>query len=68
MAGTLFVQAPQVLWRDAGSEILLAPRDRQDVDVLSPTAGAVWRLLGQPVSEEELVEALARAFSVPVDA
>jgi hypothetical protein len=51
-------------WRRIGSEVILAPRARDDFDQLSPTAAAVWSVLESPCSLEELVESLAEAYSV----
>lgn len=51
-------------WRRVGSEVILAPRDRDDFDQLSATAAAVWNVLESPCSQEQLVEYLAEAYSV----
>jgi hypothetical protein len=52
-------QAPAVLCRDLGDEVLLAVPGRPDVERLTGGAAVVWRLLGSPVAPADLAEELA---------
>lgn len=57
-----FRQAPDVLWRSVGDEVLIAPVGRDDFDVLSGTATAVWGLLATPRAVSSLVDELAAVY------
>lgn len=62
MTGTIFVRSPAVLWRAIDDEIVMTQRGREDFDILSVTASAVWHMLEHPSSEEDLVRGLAAMF------
>jgi hypothetical protein len=62
-----FVRSDAALSRTVGSEVLLTAADREDVDRLSPTAGAVWGLLDRPRTVSSLVDELSRSFDSPRD-
>jgi len=51
-----------VLFRSAGPDVLLAPPGRDDFELLSGTAGVVWRLLETPRTVAELVDVLADLY------
>ena len=51
-----------VLFRSAGPDVLLAPPGRDDFELLSGTAGVVWRLLETPRTVAELVNVLADLY------
>lgn len=65
MTEARFVRSPRALFRSVGAEVLVTAPDREDVDRLSPTAGAVWSLLGEPRTLSTLVDDLADAFGAP---
>lgn len=62
---SLLARSPGVVWRRAGPEVVLAPRDRVDFEVLSPTGAAVWLLLERPQTLADLVGELSRRFGAP---
>ena len=64
MTATLvrFRQTPGVLSRSFGDEVILAPSRRDEYDSLSRTAGAVWNLLGEPRTLDEVVGVLEAAY------
>jgi hypothetical protein len=62
-----FQRSPSALWRESGDEVVVAPPGREDFDVLSPTASAVWRLIETPTHFTDVVDAVARAYSVSPD-
>ena len=57
-----FRQARGVLSRSFGAEVILAPFRREEYESLSETAGAVWSLLDEPRSLDEIVGVLEGAF------
>jgi hypothetical protein len=59
-----FVRSPNALSRSVDRETLLAAVDREDVDRLSPSAGAVWSLLDRPRTVSALVDDLSAVFDV----
>jgi hypothetical protein len=65
MTEPIFARSPVALSRTVGGEILLAAPNRESVDRLSPTAGAVWSLLERPRTMSSLVEELVRTFDAP---
>jgi pyrroloquinoline quinone biosynthesis protein D len=65
MTESAFVRSTSALSRTVGPEVFLAAPDRDDVDRLSPTAGAVWGLLDRPRTISSLVDELSRAFDAP---
>jgi len=62
-----YVRNRVALSRSFGDEVLLAMRDRPDVDQLSGTAAEVWRVLGVPSSMSELTSTLADRYGAPRD-
>lgn len=65
MTEPAFVRSTSALSRTVGGEVLLAAPGRDDVDRLSPTAGAVWSLLEVPRTASSLVDELCDAFDAP---
>lgn len=63
IAARSFRRAPSVLVRVTGPEVLLATPAGNDVLRLSETAAAVWRLLDEPRTLEELVDNLAPRYN-----
>lgn len=61
-------QAPAVLSRVVGDEVIVAARDRDDFESMSETAGAVWRLLDEPRSPQEVAEILGRTYDAAPEA
>lgn len=57
-----FRRVPDVLFRRIGSEVVLARVDGEDLESLSETAGAVWSLLDEPRSVDELATALRASY------
>jgi hypothetical protein len=51
-----------VLFRRIGPEVVLARVDGEDLESLSETAGAVWGLLDEPRSVDELATALRASY------
>jgi hypothetical protein len=64
----MFRRSPEILWRAAGREVLLARPGREDFDRLSETGGLVWSLLEVPRTLEALVETMAEAYGLRPDA
>ena len=64
MSEPAFVRSPNALSRSVDGEILLAAVDREHVDRLSPSAGAVWALLDKPRTVSALVDDLSAVFDV----
>jgi len=62
-----YVRNRVALSRSFGDEVLLAMRDRPDVDQLSGTAAEVWRVLGVPSSMSELTSTLVHRYGAPRD-
>lgn len=63
-----FVRADDVLWRRLLDGVLvLAGAASEPVRIASP-GDAVWYLLAQPVTVEEMVETIAELFDAPADA
>lgn len=62
---TRFVRSRVALSRRVGGEVLLAATDRPDIDRLSDSAGAVWTLLGEPLTKSVVVANLSEAYGVP---
>lgn len=58
-------RSPTVLARSVGDEVVLARADGDGFEVLEGTAGAVWAVLEEPVTTDEIVSALSRAFEAP---
>jgi hypothetical protein len=65
---TRYARAPEVLWRNVGSEALLARSDAEDVEMLSPTAAIAWRLLDAPATLAQLTEILTAGYGESRDA
>ncbi len=60
---------PSTAWHAIGSRVVLVPLERQDgvhnnTLVLSGSAPALWRLLEEPRSVEELVDHLQSEYEV----
>jgi hypothetical protein len=51
-------RSAEVLWRNVGPEVLITRQVDTTMDVLSPAASAVWRLLGRPKSADEIADQL----------
>lgn len=58
-----FGRAPGVPFRYLEDDVILAPLDSQEFEVLGGTAVAVWRLLEEPRTVEELAEILSRRYA-----
>ena len=55
---------PQLIRRDAGSELMLFdPRD-DSLHVLNPAGAVLWEALVQPCGIDQLVQVLTEAFEV----
>jgi hypothetical protein len=55
-------RAPRALWRRSGDRVVvLGPRGGQPL-VLTGTGRVSWELLDEPLSEEELITALAQLY------
>jgi coenzyme PQQ synthesis protein D (PqqD) len=67
MTSGRFVRSPRALSRAVGQEVLVTAAGREEVDRLSPTAGAVWSLLEEPRSLSSLIDKLAGRFDAPRD-
>ena len=59
-------RAPDVLAEELDGEFLLLRAGSAHAVHLDPVASAMWRVLQQPVSEDELALALADGFEVEV--
>ncbi|MGH2579344.1 MAG: PqqD family protein [Actinomycetota bacterium] len=59
-----FARVPGVLARNVGGDLILAAVGREGFQVLSATAGDVWRLLERPMTVEQLVETVSSVYSV----
>ena len=62
---TVYRRNPSVLWRRVGSQIILAPADRDDFSRLSETGAQAWLLLESPMSDEDLTAGLASLYDIP---
>jgi hypothetical protein len=60
--------SPEVLFRSSGPDVLLAPPGRDDFELLSGTAGVLWRLLQTPVTIDAVVDELADLYQADRDA
>ncbi|MBP7009871.1 MAG: PqqD family protein [Kiritimatiellae bacterium] len=63
-------QAPHVVARRLGQELLLVPvkgnlADMRQVFTLNATGEAIWQSLALPVTLDQVVERLCAAFHVP---
>ena len=59
-----FARVPGVLVRQVGGDLIVAAVGQEGFEVLSPTAGDVWRLLDKPMTLEQLVETVSSTYSV----
>ena len=59
---------PDVLWRRSLDAVVLLPAGAEDVLTLAGTGPAVWELLAEWRTYDDLVENLARAFGATPDA
>lgn len=59
-----FMRSSAVLARDVAGELVLATSQREDLDILSPTAARVWHLLDLPRSFQDLLERLSADYGV----
>ena len=59
-------RSPTALWRRVGADVLFTRRGMDGFDEVNESAGEIWRLLGTPMSEDEIVTHLSRRFSEPV--
>jgi hypothetical protein len=59
---TRFRQAPDALSRSVGGDVIVAPLGRDDFELLSGTASAVWSLLTTTRTVPDLVDVLAEAY------
>jgi len=62
-----FGWSPDVLFRSAGPDVLVAPPDGDEFELLSGTAGVVWRLLETPTTIAELVDVLAELYGTTAE-
>lgn len=62
-----FAWSPDVLFRSAGPDVLLALPDHEDFELLSGTAGVVWRLLETPTTIAELVDVLVELYGTTAE-
>ena len=58
---------PDVLWRRSLDAVVLLPTGADDVLTLAGTGPAVWELLAEWRTYDDLVENLARAFGATPD-
>jgi hypothetical protein len=58
-----FLRSPAVPHRIVGTDVIVAPPDEPDVLLLSGTGSAVWLLLEEPRTVDELVGELAEQFA-----
>ena len=68
----VFRQSDQVVARQVVDQWLLIPlhgtaADLQKVYLLNDTSAAIWRLLAQPITFEQLVRALQAEYAAPED-
>jgi hypothetical protein len=61
-------RAPDALFRIVGDDLYLTGPQRPTFDVLTGSATAIWRALGDTPTLEELVEALAHAHGTRASA
>lgn len=64
---TQFVRAGNVLSRELQDAVLVMARGGPDVLSLSGAGTEIWRLLGTPVTFEQLLRRLSDHFRVPVE-
>jgi hypothetical protein len=62
-----WVREEAVLWRRLGSGIIILPPGSDAPLLMSGSAGALWRLLAEPVGLPAAIERLALEFGAPVD-
>jgi len=65
-----YQQAPNVVARPLGNEVLLVPvkghlADMRQVFTLNASGEVIWKALASPVDVDHLVARLARQFDVP---
>lgn len=59
---TTWERAPEALWRRSGERRILMGPTTDEVLVVEGTGRAIWDLLGEPCTQEELVGVLAEGF------
>jgi hypothetical protein len=57
-----YMRSPLVLSRRVGQEWLLALPNRDEIDIVSGTAGTVWELLETPATVADLSKALSEIY------
>jgi Coenzyme PQQ synthesis protein D (PqqD) len=62
---TRYARSATTLWRSVGPESLLTAPGREEVDALSETAAAVWDLLTEPRTLDDLVRRLSERYRAP---
>ena len=67
MSGPRLRHHPESLWRYSLRGVLVCPPGTDESQLVSRPADAVWTLLDEPISIDELVEVLAPAFGAPAD-
>jgi Coenzyme PQQ synthesis protein D (PqqD) len=65
--GMLLLRSPHVLIRSFAGETLVAASEAGDVDRFTASAAAVWDLLEEPRTFDDLVSLLSRAYHVPAE-
>jgi len=58
-----YQRSPATLARTVGDDVLLAAAGQEEMELLSGTAGAVWRLLSTPRTRDDISRRLARDFA-----
>lgn len=55
---------PDVAFREVGGDIFLVHPDGETIYNLNPTAAAIWRLMDEGLSIDEMVDVITTAFPV----
>ena len=61
---TIYERNRQTLWRRVGNEILLAPAEGNDFNLLSDTASQVWLLLDVPSTAGSMAKRLGEKYGM----
>lgn len=59
-----FKQHPDAAFREVGQDIFLVHPDGEAIYNLNPTAAAIWRLMEQGLSVDEMADVIAAAYPV----
>jgi hypothetical protein len=64
---TVWERDPRALWRRSGTSVVLAAPDADEIVVLDGTGAVTWRLVADPMGEDELVGVLSDCFGVDAE-